>query len=114
MSKPQPPPGSSDHYSDEALRIKLRQLLSRTGRSLAEKALLLYVIMKDGDAPAWVKAAIVMALGYLIWPADALPDPIPGLGLTDDLAILAALLASLEHYATPEHRERARQMMDQL
>ena len=101
-------------YSESALRAKLRSLLRRALRGLAERALILYVLLRDPATPAWAKTAIVSALGYLICPVDAIPDILPGVGLTDDLAVLAALLGLLKQYVTPEIRAKARQMLDAL
>ena len=39
-----------------------------------------------------VKTIVVSALAYLLCPVDAVPDFIPGVGLTDDLGSLAVPL----------------------
>ena len=49
-----------------------------------------------GDAPAAAHVAIVLfALGYFIWPLDAIPDVIPVVGYVDDAAVIAAAIAAI-------------------
>jgi len=75
-----------------------------------EKALLLYVLLTARETPAWVRALVLAALAYLINPLDALPDALVGIGLTDDLAVLALALERVSRYVTPAVRERAREL----
>ncbi len=96
--------GNERHYSEGAFREKLEEI----GGTLREHALLLYLVLKGQETPAWVRVAIVAALGYLIWPFDAVPDLIPFAGYADDLAVLAGLLVTLEDRITPTMREKAR------
>jgi uncharacterized membrane protein YkvA (DUF1232 family) len=80
-------------YSEGAFRAKLDEIrgLSR----LLDAARELYALMRSPDTPAWVRAACVAALAYLILPADASPDFIPVLGHADDLAVLTAAIAAI-------------------
>lgn len=41
------------------------------------------------------KAILVSGLAYVVLPLDAIPDVIPGLGYTDDLVVLGAVVAGL-------------------
>lgn len=83
----------------------------RTTRKLSgqllEHALLLWFVMADEKTPNSVKVAIVAALGYLIAPCDVIFDFLP-FGFSDDLAVLTALVLSLEGWIDEHHRERAR------
>ncbi len=63
--------------------------------------------------PKWAKTVIIGALGYLIFPLDAIPDFIPVLGLTDDLGVLAAVIATLELSIPPGAREKADEKMQE-
>ena len=58
--------------------------------------------------PAWAKASIIGALGYLISPIDLIPDVIPVVGFTDDAGVIAAVLLLIKAYIKDEHRARAR------
>ena len=59
-------------------------------------------------------ATTVAALGYFVLPLDALPDVMPLLGFTDDAAVIAAALAAVAGSITPQHREKAKEMLTDL
>ena len=42
-------------------------------------------------------ATLFGTIGYVVSPVDAIPDVIPGLGLTDDAAMVAATIATLSY-----------------
>jgi uncharacterized membrane protein YkvA (DUF1232 family) len=62
----------------------------------------------DASTPAKVKASIIGALAYLVLPTDVIPDIFAGLGFTDDITVLTAVLALVTSHIKPEHRERAK------
>ncbi|MEI4980545.1 DUF1232 domain-containing protein [Aeromonas caviae] len=64
-------------------------------KELLEKAVLLYVLLTDGDLPVWCYALIIGALAYLVNPFDVVPDPIPFAGYLDDLSVITSALAAL-------------------
>jgi uncharacterized membrane protein YkvA (DUF1232 family) len=100
-----PPQNNDDSAVDESgLRAKLLGVPSH----LVEKALLLYALLTVRDTPAWVRALVVASLAYLINPLDLMPDALVGIGLTDDLAVLALALERVSRYVTPAVRERAK------
>lgn len=88
----------------------LRNKLLSVPAHIVEKALLLYALLTCRDTPAWVRVLVVAALAYLINPIDAIPDALPGIGLTDDLAILAVTLERASSYVTPAICERAKRL----
>lgn len=94
----------SRYFSAQAFFRKIKKL---TGK-LLEHAILLYLIMSERETPLYVKLLIIAALGYLICPFDVIPDYLP-FGYSDDLAVMAALLASLKGYVTDEMRQRAKE-----
>ena len=61
--KKQPEP-----VTEVAFMTKVKSI--RGIKPLIEKALLLYVLITDGDTPRWVKAIVIGALAYLINPVD--------------------------------------------
>lgn len=94
------------HFSESGFFSKIKLL---TG-TLQEYALLLYLVMSEKGTPHGIRLVIVAALGYLICPFDAIPDFLP-FGYTDDLAALAALVASLDGCITAEMRQKARKQL---
>ncbi|NYT83304.1 DUF1232 domain-containing protein [Alcaligenaceae bacterium] len=83
------------------------------GRETLEKALYLYYAVQSPLTPKWAKRVIYGALGYFILPLDAIPDLAPVLGYTDDLSVMAAALATVAFYITPDVKAQAQQKLDQ-
>lgn len=102
--------GGEGHYSEAGLHRKLAGFARAAGRKVVEKAVLLYLILREPGTPAWARSAIIGALGYFILPLDAVPDLIPGVGFTDDLGILAMALGTVATLITPGLRDRAREL----
>lgn len=98
----------SDNYSEKGFWEKLRDHAIAAGREVVEMALKLYYAAQAPDTPMWAKTAIYGALTYFIVPTDAIPDFIPMTGYTDDLGALAAALATVAQYITPEIEEKAK------
>ena len=57
----------------------------------------LWAMVKDPTAAWKSKAVAIGALLYLVSPIDLIPDVIPVLGLTDDVGVIAAAVASLSY-----------------
>lgn len=83
------------------------------GRNALEKALYLYYAAQNANTPKWAKRVIYGALGYFIFPLDAIPDLAPLLGYTDDLSVMAAALVTVAFYVTPEVKAQAQQKLAQ-
>jgi uncharacterized membrane protein YkvA (DUF1232 family) len=66
----------------------------------------LHYAARRPDTPAWAKATVYSALAYFILPSDAIPDFIPG-GYTDDLAVIAAAVATIAGYIDQQVKDRA-------
>jgi uncharacterized membrane protein YkvA (DUF1232 family) len=49
-------------------------------------------LLREPYVPAWAKAAVPLALLYVVSPIDILPDVLPGVGQLDDLALLYAAI----------------------
>lgn len=86
----------------------------RAGRGLTSNALVAWYALRDPDTPAFAKAALLGALGYLADPIDAIPDITPIVGYTDDMSVLALALGLVATSIKPEHRERAERRVDEL
>lgn len=62
-----------------------------TIRELAHNASLAWRLFFDRRMPLAAKVLPVLALGYLLWPVDLVPD-VPILGQLDDLVVLLIAL----------------------
>ncbi|MFZ6770179.1 YkvA family protein [Undibacterium sp. Di26W] len=99
------------HYSESGFWDKLKHFALAAGSNVVEKALWLYYAAQRPETPAWAKAVIFGALGYFIFPLDVIPDAVPVLGYTDDMATLAAAVATVSLYITDEVKQLAQQKM---
>lgn len=95
------------HYSEPKLFSKIGKVCKRAGVKGVYNALLLFYLLKDKNTSLEHKAIIVGALGYFILPVDLIPDIIPALGLTDDLATLVACIKTIKANITPLVKENA-------
>ena len=100
-------------YSDGSFWDKVKGFGKAAGETVLEPALKLYYSASDPDTPAWAKAAIYGALGYFIFPIDAVPDIAPIIGYTDDLGVLAAAGATTAAHIKDEHTQKAKDTVKQ-
>ena len=98
----------ASHYSESGFWRKIKVLVRVAGRDLVEKALCLYYAAQRPETPAWAKSVATGGLGYLILPADTLPDLIPFVGYADDLGVLALALTIIAAHVNVAVRRRAR------
>ena len=87
---------------------KVARIAKRAGAKLVYAALILYYTLQSDKVSKADKALIVGALGYMISPFDAVPDAIPIVGLTDDLAVLLYVLKKVWVDVEPEIKDKAR------
>ena len=66
-------------------------------------AVAMYYCMCDRDTPVWAKAEIAAALGYLLLPLDAVPDPTPLIGFGDDFTAIGAAMRQVKGCMTDYH-----------
>lgn len=95
------------HYSDSGFWSKTKLL----GKKVLTPALKLYYAAQDKDTPSWAKAVIYGALGYFIFPVDAIPDMLPVVGYTDDITVLISALTVVAAHVKQAHEELALQTL---
>ena len=95
------------YYNKEALGSKLLSVARLAGKKAVYYVLLLYNVLQAATTSMGDKAKIIGALGYFIFPADLIPDVMPMVGYTDDLAALAWCVYSVAKNVTPEVKEKA-------
>lgn len=86
----------------------LQDAASRLGKGLLEKALIAYYVAVDIETPPWARAELAGALVYLGLPIDAVPDYLPVVGFSDDVAVLGLALAAVAANVRLRHVRRAR------
>lgn len=70
-----------------------------------------YYCALDPQTPPRVRALLLAALAYFVMPLDLVPDFLIAVGFTDDITVLAAVLAMLRTNITDRHREAARRAL---
>jgi uncharacterized membrane protein YkvA (DUF1232 family) len=101
-------------YSEDSFWVKVKRFSLAAGREVVEKALILYYTLGEPGVPVWAKTTITVALGYFIFPADAIPNLTPAVGYADDLGVLVAALATVAMHVTPEAKRRASETLRTL
>ena len=99
------------YFSDDQFWGKLKKLARKAGVKIVYAALQLYYVLRNPATPRADRTKIIGALGYLILPADLIPDFLPAVGYTDDLAALMWALYSVARNVTPEVKIMARQKL---
>lgn len=73
-----------------------------------------YYCALDRKTPFHVRATLLAALAYFVLPLDVIPDFIFGVGFSDDITVLAATLMRLRGHITDEHRQQAKDALDDI
>ena len=95
------------NYDVERFWRKLRRVFKRLGAKAVYYALILYYAMQDPQISKKDKGIIIGALGYFLLPFDLMPDFLPGIGYTDDIAALAFAIYKVWNCITPLVRSLA-------
>lgn len=89
------------------LLVKLRKstrgkpnLLSKPVGVVVELLGHLISALSNPATPAGMKAGIMGAIAYIVLPVDLIPDAIPVIGWTDDIASATGVVAMVKKYST--------------
>ena len=99
------------NYSESGLWKKVKSVAKKAGIKTIYMVLLLHYVLKSPDVPLEDKAKLYGALGYFILPIDLIPDFIPAVGYSDDVAALAFALHAVWKNVTPEIKEQAQRKL---
>lgn len=102
----------NEHLVRRGFWTKLKRFAANI--PFAEDLLAAYYCAFDRQTPTQVRAVLLGALAYFVLPFDAVPDVLPLLGFSDDAAILATAMKLVIDHIRPEHREAARQTLDEM
>lgn len=105
---------NSADYNEEAFWQKAIKFAKVIGREALYKALQLYYVLQKPELPQKVKTIIMGALAYLVLPADIVPDVLPAVGYTDDLAVIAYALLQALPYMDDEVNAKAEAMLRKI
>ena len=74
------------YFNTAGMWEKIADVAKKAGVKVIYGVLLLYYVSVDPNTSSADKAKIYGALGYFILPVDLIPDALPVVGYTDDLA----------------------------
>lgn len=100
------------HYSESRLLAKIGKSFRKAGLKVIYLVLLIYYVLTDRNTPAKHKVLIAGTLGYFILPFDIVPDLLPMLGYTDDIAAIVACLRIIYTNITPQVKKKATERLN--
>ncbi len=80
---------------------------------LIDRTLAAYYCARDPQTPLYARVAVFFGIAYFIMPFDLIPDFIPFVAHLDDAAVMLLAIRVVQHRVTPEHRDRARILLNQ-
>ncbi len=104
----------SKHYNEKRLFRKLKIISGKISTVVLFYILILFNLISDKSVPIKTRVIFIAALGYLIFPSDLIADFIPGLGFTDDAALIAYAISTATEYVTPDLKERTLNTLGKL
>ena len=96
------------NFSFNGLMEKIKETAKKAGLKAIYMALLLYYALDSPTISMMDKAIIYGALGYFITPIDIVPDILPFIGLSDDIAVLAWAFSRVKNNVSDLTREKAK------
>ena len=101
--------GSDEANNERVVRLGFVQAAKKhlAKIPMAEEVVAMYFCLLDNRTPYWVKGVAAAALAYFVLPLDAIPDLLPLVGLSDDIGVLSAALATISTHISSEHRGKA-------
>jgi uncharacterized membrane protein YkvA (DUF1232 family) len=109
MQYKQLPAPKKKKISERRVIQKIRSAFHSIGSDAVNQALTLYYTLRAPDTPMWCRTVIVGSLAYFISMIDGIPDLTPFLGYTDDISVMAAAIATVSQYITPEIKQKAQE-----
>ena len=103
----------ANKFSQNDFVEKISRVAKRAGAKLVYAALILFYTLQSDKISTKDKAIIIGALGYLVSPLDVVPDAIPIVGLSDDLAVLIYVLKMVWTDIDPSIKEQAKAKLNQ-
>lgn len=104
---------SQEHYNEEGFWKKIKNYAKKAGLKVIYLALVLYYTAQAETTSMSKKGIIYGALGYFILPVDLIPDYIPVVGFSDDMAALVACIAAVASCVTPEIKNQAERKLSE-
>lgn len=108
MNTPRNLENYSDIFSDGKFWEKIGNVARKAGIKVIYCALVLYYALQSPLISSKEKLLILGALGYFILPIDLIPDFLPAVGFTDDIAALIFAIIKLNKSIDESVKDQAR------
>jgi len=95
----------TDDFSDGKFWDKIKEVAKKIGLKTTSYALILYYVLQKKEVPFKDKMLITGCLGYFILPIDLIPDFIPIVGYTDDVAGMIFAIRKCMDYVDDEIKQ---------
>lgn len=95
------------YYSEDGFWSKVGTFSKKVGKKGIEKSLYLFYAAKRPETPIWARVVIYSALGYFIFPIDAMPDPI----FVDDIAVMGGAVVTVAAHINKDVKTQAKQKL---
>lgn len=102
-------PPKQQKISERRIIRKIRSAIHSMSSEAINQALTLYYTLRAPGTPIWCRTVILGSLAYFISMIDGIPDLTPVLGYTDDISVMAAAIATVANYITPEIKQKAQE-----
>lgn len=106
--------GYGKYFEPEKFWQKIKKWARVIGEESLYYILVLFYALKDSKTPLKNKILIAGALGYLILPLDFIPDAIPIIGFSDDLAAIMTVYKNIVNSITEDTKLLARHKVKEL
>ena len=93
-------PHPNAHRPLAPLQTWVSWAVGRGARGTLEDVFLLYFVAIDSEVPVAHRLGPAAAIVYIVAPCDAIPDVIPLVGVSDDIALLGLTIRNLGQCAT--------------
>lgn len=107
MNQPDHPAAKDKKISERKIIQKIRSAVHSLSSDAVNQVFTLYYTLRAPATPMWCKTVILGSLAYFISMIDGIPDLTPFLGYTDDISVMAAAIATVAQYITPEIKQKA-------
>jgi uncharacterized membrane protein YkvA (DUF1232 family) len=98
----------SKTYSSKNFFEKIKKAAHKAGIQVIYAGLLLFYTLQKPMVPKWAKRIIIGALGYFIFPIDAIPDLLPAGGYVDDFGAIALALGAVAMFIDKDIKNKAK------
>lgn len=110
------PEDVSDAKKEKSVRTGFWKTFGKAAGKIpfSEDLIASYYCAFDPVTPARVKAILIAALAYFVFPLDAIPDFLAVVGFTDDIAILTVAISSVRSNISEAHRLAAKAALKRM